>query len=125
MRKNSIKNTRINQEVMRELSSIIRNEIKDPRIAPMTTLTQVLVAPDLKTCKVYVSVLAEPKAQEETLRGLKSAEGFIRKSLASGLNLRNTPALTFLLDHSIEYGVEMTKRIDEVNRDNPERLDTE
>ena len=63
MRKNSIKNTRLNEEVMRELSTIIRNEIKDPRIHPLTTVSAVQVAPDLKTCKVYISVLGDKKGK--------------------------------------------------------------
>ena len=66
MRKNSIKNTRINGEVMRELSNIIRGEIKDPRIHPVTSITAVEVAPDLKTCKAYVSVLGDEKGQKAT-----------------------------------------------------------
>ncbi|HIS81088.1 MAG TPA: 30S ribosome-binding factor RbfA [Candidatus Scatomonas merdavium] len=114
MRKNSIKNTRINGEVQRELSSIIRNEIKDPRIAMMTSVTGAAVAPDLKTCKVYISVLGEEKAKADTLSGLRSAEGYIRRMLAKNLNLRNTPELTFVLDESIEYGVNMSKLIDTV-----------
>ena len=114
MRKNSIKNTRINAEVQRELSSIIRGEIKDPRIAMMTSVTGAEVAPDLKTCRVYISVLGDGKAKEETIKGLRSAEGFIRRALARNLNLRNTPELTFVLDESIEYGVHMSKLIDEV-----------
>ena len=114
MRKNSIKNTRINAEVQRELSSIIRTEIKDPRIAMMTSVTGALVAPDLKTCKVYISVLGDEKAKEDTIRGLRSAEGYIRRLLARNLNLRNTPELAFVLDQSIEYGVHMSKLIDEV-----------
>ena len=114
MRKNSIKNTRINGEVQRELSSIIRNEIKDPRIAMMTSVTGAAVAPDLKTCKVYISVLGEEKAKADTLSGLRSAEGYIRRMLAKNLNLRNTPELTFVLDVSIEYGVNMSKLIDTV-----------
>ncbi len=114
MRKNSIKNTRINAEVQRELSSIIRLEIKDPRIAMMTSVTGAEVAPDLKTCKVYISVLGDEKAKEDTLSGLRSAEGYIRRLLAKNLNLRNTPELTFLLDQSIEYGVHMSKLIDAV-----------
>lgn len=115
MRKNSIKNTRINGEVMRELSVIIRSEIKDPRIHPMTSVVTVEVAPDLKTCKAYISVLGDKKAQEDTLAGLKSAEGFIRRELARTVNLRNTPEIKFILDQSIEYGVSMSKLIDEVN----------
>lgn len=114
MRKNSIKNTRINAEVQRELSSILRSEIKDPRIGTMTSVTGAQVAPDLKTCRVYISVLGDERAKEETIRGLKSAEGYIRRMLARNLNLRNTPELTFVLDQSIEYGVHMSKLIDEV-----------
>ena len=114
MRKNSIKNTRINGEVLKELSTIIRNEIKDPRIAPMTSVVSVEVAPDLKTCKAYISVLGDEKAAQDTLAGLKSAEGYIRRSLARSVNLRNTPEIRFILDQSIAYGVTMTKLIDDV-----------
>ena len=114
MRKNSIKNTRINGEVQKELSSIIRGEIKDPRIHPMTSVTSVEVAPDLKTCKAYISVLGNQDAKEATIRGLNSAEGYIRRQLARNLNLRNTPEIRFILDESIEYGVNMSKLIDDV-----------
>lgn len=116
MRKNSIKNTRINGEVQKELSNIIRGEIKDPRIHPMTSVVAVEVAPDLKSCKAYISVLGDEKSQADTLEGLKSAEGFIRSKLAKNINLRNTPELRFVLDQSIEYGVNMSKLIDDVNR---------
>ena len=117
MRKNSIKNTRLNEEVMRELSTIIRNEIKDPRIHPLTTVSAVQVAPDLKTCKVYISVLGDEKAQQDTIRGLQSAEGYIRRELARTINMRNTPEIRFIVDQSIEYGVNISKKIDEVTRD--------
>ncbi|HIZ08457.1 MAG TPA: 30S ribosome-binding factor RbfA [Candidatus Eubacterium avistercoris] len=114
MRKNSIKNTRINEEVMRELAQIIRNEIKDPRIHAMTSISSVEVAPDLKTCKVYISVLGDEQAQKDSLEGLKSAAGYVRKCLAQSLNLRNTPEIRFILDQSIAYGVEMSKKIDDL-----------
>ena len=114
MRKNSIKNTLINGEVQKELSTIIRNEIKDPRIHPMTSVMAVEVAPDLKTCKAYISVLGEKEAKEATIKGLNSAEGYIRRQLAKNLNLRNTPEIRFILDESIEYGVNMSKKIDEL-----------
>lgn len=116
MRKNSIKNTRINGEVMRELSNIIRGEIKDPRIHPMTSVVSVEVTPDLKQCKAYISVLGDEEAQKSTLEGLRSAEGFIRRQLASTINLRNTPEITFIMDQSIEYGVNMSKMIDELTK---------
>lgn len=117
MRKNSIKNTRVNTEVQRELSNIIRSGIKDPRVAPWTSVVAVSVAPDLKTCKAYISVLGDEKAQEDTVKGLKSAEGYIRRELARNLNMRNTPEITFVLDQSIEYGVNMSKKISDVTRD--------
>ena len=116
MRKNSIKNIRVNEEVMRELFNIIRGEIKDPRIHPMTSVVAVEVAPDLKTAKAYISVLGNEKAQADTIAGLRSAEGFIRRALAKSINLRNTPQITFVLDQSIEYGIAMSKKIDEVTK---------
>lgn len=120
MRKNSIKNTRINEEVYRELANIIRGEIKDPRISPMTSVVAVEVAPDLKTCKAYISVLGDKEAQKSTYQGLRSAEGYIKNLLAKRINLRNTPAITFVMDNSIEYGVNMSKLIDDVVKDLPD-----
>ena len=114
MRKNSIKNTRINGEVQRELSRIISREIKDPRIAPMTSVVDAVVTSDLKQCKAYISVLGNDEEKEET-KGLNSAVGYIRRELAHSINLRNTPEITFILDDSIEYGVNMSKKIDELN----------
>ena len=120
MRKNSVKNTRINGEVLKELSNIIRSEIKDPRINPMTSVVSVEVAPDIKTCKAYISVLGDDKSQQYTIAGLKSAEGYIRRELARTVNLRNTPEIKFILDQSIEYGINMSKLIDEVTKKDDE-----
>ena len=117
MRKNSVKNTRVNGEVQRVLAEIIRGGLKDPRISPWTSVVAVEVAPDLKSCKAWISVLGDEKAQADTLAGLKSAEGYIRNQLARTINLRNTPQITFIMDQSIAYGVNMSKLIDEVNKD--------
>jgi ribosome-binding factor A len=117
VRKNSIKNTRINGEVQRELSRLISLEIKDPRINPMTSVVAVEVAPDLKHAKVYISVLGDEESRMNTFQGLKSASPFMRSQLAKTINLRNTPELTFVMDQSIEYGVHMSKLIDDVNKD--------
>ena len=114
MKKRSIKMTRINEEVLRELSNILRGEIKDPRISPMCSVVAVEVAPDLKSAKAYISVLGDEAAQKSTMVGLKSSAGFIRRKLAENVNLRNTPEMTFILDQSIEYGVRMSRMIDEV-----------
>lgn len=115
MRKNSVKNTRINGEVQRELSRIISQEIKDPGIHPMTSVVAVEITPDLKFCKAYISVLGNEEDRKNTEEGLKRASGYIRRELARTVNLRNTPAITFIMDQSIEYGVEMARKIDEVN----------
>ncbi len=115
MRKNSVKNTRVNGEVMRVLAEIIRGEIKDPRISMLTSVVSVEVAPDLKTCKAWISVLGDEKAVEDTLAGLNSAKSYIRRELARKINLRNTPEITFVMDQSIAYGVKMSKLIDDVN----------
>ena len=122
MRKNSVKNTRINGEVQRVLAEIIRGEIKDPR----TSVVAVEVAPDLKSCKAWISVLGGEEVRESTLQGLRSAEGFIKKQLAKIINLRNTPEITFVMDQSIEYGVNMSRKIDEViAKDNENSRDGE
>ena len=121
MRKNSVKNTRVNGEVLRVHAEVIRSEIKDPRINPMTSVVAVEVAPDLKTCKAWISVLGNEESQKDTLAGLKSAEGYIRNQLAKKINLRNTPEIRFIIDQSIEYGVNMSKMIDEVNRADDEK----
>lgn len=121
MRKGSIKNNRISNEVKRELSSIIRDEVKDPRISGLVSVTQVYVAPDLKTCKAYISSLGNDGSLEDTIKGLVSAEGFIRKELARRLNLRNTPQISFIADDSIAYGVNMTHRLEELVAQIPDR----
>ena len=121
MRKNSIKNTRINAEVQKELSRIISQEIKDPRIHPVTTVVACEVAPDLKTCKAYISVLGSEEDKINTKKGLQNAAGYIRRELARSVNLRNTPEITFIMDQSIEYGVSMSRKIDSlVYSDNEE-----
>lgn len=117
MKKNSIKNTRVNGEVQRALSNIIRGGIKDPRVAPMTSVVAVEVSPDLKTCKAYISVFGDDNAVADTIKGLQSAEGYIRRELARDLNMRNTPQITFVMDQSIAYGVAMSKKIDDVTKE--------
>ncbi len=125
MRKHSVKNTRVNGEVQRVLAEIIRGEIKDPRISPLTSVVAVEVAPDLKSCKAWISVLGGQEQRDATLAGLKSAEGFIRRKIAQTINLRNTPEITFVMDQSIEYGVNMSHKIDEIIGSQPSESDAE
>lgn len=121
MRKNSIKNTRINGEVQKILAEIIRGEIKDPRIPEFTSIVSVEVAPDLKNCKAFVSVFGDEEMAKKAIEGLTSASGFIKNRLARELNLRNTPDLHFFLDQSIAYGVDMSRKIDEVIKADEEK----
>ena len=114
MKKRTVKMDRINQDVLRTLSDILRNEVKDPRIALVTSVTGVEVARDLKTAKVYISSFGDEKAVADTMEGLKSSSGFIRSRLAKRLNMRNTPELHFQSDSSIAYGMNMSKKIEEV-----------
>ena len=114
MKRNSIKYSRMNGEVQRVLSQIIARDIKVPRIHPMTSVVSVEVTPDLKFAKIYVSVLGDQQDRDKTSAGLESAKSHIRSQLAKRLNLRNTPELTFVMDDSIEYGVSMSKIIDDI-----------
>jgi len=126
MRKNSVKNSRINGEVQKIIAEIIRGEIKDPRIPQFTSVVSVEVAPDLKNCKVFMSVLGDETDEENAIRGLNSAAGFIRNRLAKELNLRNTPDIHFFMDHSIAYGVDMSRKIDDViKQDEANHVDTD
>ena len=121
MRKNSNKNKRINGEVMKVISEALRYS-KDPRISPMTSVMDVEVAPDLKTCKVWVTVMGDDEDRQRTAEGLKSAAGYVRSTLAKELNMRYTPEIRFIMDDSIEYAINMSKKIEEVTaRDNEAR----
>lgn len=114
--KNNTRMIRINDEIKRELSEIIRTELKDPRMSVMTSVLKVETTNDLKYCKVYISVLGDEHQKEEVIKGLKNASGFIRKQVAMRINLRNTPEFKFELDDSLEYSIRISKLIDEVNK---------
>ncbi len=121
MRKNSNKNRRINGEVQKVISEALRYS-KDPRISPFTSVMDVEVAPDLKTCKVWVTVMGDEEDRVRTQEGLKSASGYIRSTLAKELNMRYTPEIRFIMDDSIEYAINMSKKIDEITaKDNEAR----
>ncbi|MBQ4308378.1 MAG: 30S ribosome-binding factor RbfA [Lachnospiraceae bacterium] len=113
MKKNSVKNHRLNAQVQRDLSEIIRS-LSDPGISPMTTVTRVEITPDLKFGKVYISVIGSEEDLDETMAGIKRAAGYIRRELAHTANLRITPELTFVPDRSIAEGIRMAARIDAV-----------
>ncbi len=114
--KGSTRQIRINDEILRETATIIRSELKDPRIGGMISVTKVDTTSDLKYSKVFVSVLGSDSVKKETMEGLKSCSGFIRKELARRINLRNTPELKFMLDDSLDNAFKIDNLIREANK---------
>ena len=104
---------RINEEIQRELSSLIRT-VKDPRVTGMISVTAVETTPDLKFAKIYISVLDKSDCSQ-VLKGLKSAGGYLRRELGRTLNLRNTPELTFVQDDSIDKGAHILDMLRDPN----------
>lgn len=119
--KNNNRITRINDEILREISQILNYEVKDPRINAMTSVIRVDTTQDLKYCKVYVSVYGNDEDKASVMQGLKNANGFIRHLIAERINLRYTPELIFKLDDSVEYSVRMNKLIDEISKASKEK----
>jgi len=117
--KNNKRLMRINDEIMKELSEILRSgELKDPRLAKITTVMRVETSSDLHHCNVRISVLGNDEDKAAVMQGIKSASGYIRKLIAERLNLRQTPAFSFVLDDSVEYGIKMTELINQVIANN-------
>lgn len=114
---------RISEEVRKVVSEIIASGLKDPRINPMTTVTNVEVTRDLRYAKIYVSVLGDDREKDETIKGLENAKGFLRREISSKIDLRYTPEPMFFLDESIEKGIYMSKLIEEVNKNSRSQED--
>lgn len=112
MAKNEARLSRINEELRKELSSILAYDLKNPNISGMLSVTKVKITPDFKYAKVYVSIL-NSKNIDKTMQGLKESSGFIRSKIAKSINLRITPELVFEIDDSLEYGA----RIDSILKD--------
>lgn len=111
---------RISEEMKKEISRIIQNELKDPRLPQMTSVISADVTRDLRYAKVYISVLGSEQEEKDAIEGLKSASGFIRREIGRRLKLRYTPELLFELDRSIERGVYITKLINDTMNDKQE-----
>jgi ribosome-binding factor A len=107
---------RIEHEIVRELSEIVREQLKDPRVGFVTFLGA-HVSTDLRSCRVYASPMGDERASRQTMRGLQSAAGFLSAELGKRLQTRHTPTLTFIRDSSIERGVRVTTMIDEIRQE--------
>mgnify|MGYP002800474375 FL=1 len=119
--KNQTRMSRVNDEIFKEVSQIIRGELKDPRIGAMTSVVRGETTQDLKYCKIYVSVLGDAAQKESVMKGLKNAGGFIRHLVAERVNLRLTPELSFKLDESAEYAVRMNQLMEQISKERKER----
>ncbi|GMG97095.1 30S ribosome-binding factor RbfA [Tepidimicrobium xylanilyticum] len=109
---------RISEEIKKVVSELISREIKDPRVNPMTSIVDVKVTNDLSYANIYVSVLGDKEAKNDTITGLNNAKGFIRKEMGRRIDLRHVPEINFHLDESIEQGLYISKLIDEVSKEN-------
>lgn len=107
---------RIGEEIRKIVSELLINGLKDPRVSSLTSVSSVEVTRDLSFVKIYVSVLGNEEEKKDTIDGLNSAKGFIRKTIGSNLDIRHTPQPIFILDESIEEGIRMSKLIDDINK---------
>ncbi len=103
---------RIAEEIKKVISEMIQNELKDPRVKGLISITKVMLTKDLKFCKIYVSVMGADK--EEVLQGIKSGAGYMRKELGNRVQIRILPELQFVIDDSIEYGAHIDKVIRDI-----------
>lgn len=108
------RNGRINEEVRKELSNIIQNELKDPRINAMVSITKVDVTKDLRYAKVYVSIFGNEEEKNNTFNALKNSGGFLRRELGNRINMRYTPQLILELDDSIEHGMHIEELLHKI-----------
>ena len=121
----AIRGDRINEEVKKTVSGIIR-EMKDPRISPMTTLTTVEVTKDLKYAKIGVSVYDQDDSiRKETVDALNHAAGFIAHELGQNMLIRRVPSMKFYLDGSIEYSIHISEILNNLDISHPEETDGE
>ncbi len=115
MKKNGNRMIRINDELQREIAQILRSDMKDPRIGVVTSVLKADTTNDLKYCKVYVSVLGDEEKQQEVMKVIKGATGYIRSLIASRINLRITPELIFILDDSLDYSFKIDRIIKDIH----------
>lgn len=107
---------RLNEEIKKELSILIKNQIKDPRISEFVSITQVNTTNDLRYAKIYISIYGNEEQQKETLLGLKSAGGYLRREIGKKIKLHYTPELLFEIDKSIEYGMHINSILKDIKK---------
>lgn len=115
MAKNDTRLNRINEELKKEISSVLTFSLKNPNVTGLISVTRAKITPDFKYAKIYVSIL-NSKNTEKTMQGLKDSSGFIRSQIAKTINLRITPELVFVLDDSMEYGEKIDNILKDINK---------
>lgn len=105
---------RINEEIKKEVSSIIQNDIKDPRLSAMVSITNVDVTKDLRYAKIFVSIFGSEESKQESIEALKSSAGFVRREVGNRINLRYTPQILFEIDNSIEHGMHINQILHDI-----------
>ena len=116
MPSNSNRMNKINEELKKVIGSVINNQLKNPRLTGLISVTKVQTTPDLRYARVYISMFNE-KSKKETLSILKRSAGFVRSEVARKVNLRMTPELVFLLDDSMEYGSRIEEILSKITKD--------
>ncbi|MDD3840519.1 MAG: 30S ribosome-binding factor RbfA [Clostridia bacterium] len=111
---------RVAQEIKKEISDIIMNNMKDPRLTSMVSITRVDLTKDFKYAKVYLSIMGSEEETENSLQVLKNARGYIRKELGKRMKIRHIPELEFIHDRSVEYSIYIENLIKKVNKDQEE-----
>ena len=111
---------RISEEVRREVSNIILNELKDPRVSKMISVTNASVTKDMRYAKIFVSIMADDEEKKSVFEGLKNSAGFIRKEIGNRINLRYTPEVIFEIDNSIEYGMKISSLLKQISSEKEE-----
>jgi ribosome-binding factor A len=112
---------RISEEIRKVISELLSRELKDPRISPLTSVTKVEVTNDLSYAYIYISVLGNDEDKANTINGLQSAKGYIKREIGNRIDLRLIPELVFRLDESIEQSIYISQLIDKVSREDREK----
>ncbi|HHW02812.1 MAG TPA: 30S ribosome-binding factor RbfA [Thermoanaerobacterales bacterium] len=107
---------RVAEEIKKAVSQVINNEIKDPRVSGLISVTRVEMTKDLRHAKIFLSIYGEDSEKQRVFEGIKNAESFIRKELASRVRMKFIPEISFKMDESIEYGIHIYKLLEEVQK---------
>ena len=110
---------RINEQLREEISTVLARQIKDPRLNAVVSITRVESSSDLRSARVYISVLGNDKQRKEALEGLQSAASFMRREIRNRINMKHTPFMTYLLDDSLQEADQLLRLLNEVKPDEP------